>query len=157
MRGSFHDGNVAEATRQRRNPSEGDNESQGFRCRPQTSNGEDRLARADQVAHFRYDGGRKRPWSELMMKVIGAVREEGPEGGRSSGGYRAVRGLNRRVLRRIRERRKALKAGAAFWSSRATGGRGDGRTARGQQRATSSCGFSRGKDPEERTLDVAAG
>jgi len=59
------------------------------------------------------------------MKVAGTAQGGEPEGGRSSRGDRAERGLTRRVLQRTRERSKALKAGTAFWRYWETGGRSD--------------------------------
>jgi len=78
--------------------------------------GEGRLARARQVAHRQHDEGRERLWSERAVKVALTVGEEEPEGGESSRGERAGRGLNHRGLRRTGERSKALKAGARSWS-----------------------------------------
>ena len=49
------------------------------------------------------------------MKVALTVCEGEPEGGESSGGDGAGRGLNHRVSRRTGERSKALKAGASCW------------------------------------------
>jgi hypothetical protein len=91
------------------------------------------------------------------MKVALTVCEGKPEEGESSGGDRAASGLTRRVLRRTGKRSKALKASAWPWSYWETESRGNGRTTRGQRRATSPCGFLPGKTPGERTLDVVAG
>ena len=60
------------------------------RIRPETSNGEGRLARAGQAAHGRHDEGRERPWSERLVKASFTVRGEEPEGGKAQEGIEQV-------------------------------------------------------------------
>jgi hypothetical protein len=102
-------------------------------------------------------GSRKTVAGETAVKGGLGVRKEEPEEGGIPRGDRAVRSLNNSVPRRIRERSKALKTGARFWRRRATAGRKRARTPRGPRRTTSPCGCSRGKTPEGRIPDVAAG
>ena len=67
------------------------------------------------------------------------------------------RDLNHHASQRIHAESKALKASAGFWRVRATGYRYSAPTARGQRRATSSCGSVWGEAPGERIPDVAVG
>jgi hypothetical protein len=86
--------------------------------------GEDVLARARQVERWVDDEGRERPRSERAAKVVLKAREERPEEGGSSGGYRVGGGLNHHRSPRTREWSKALETGTTSWRHRATGGRG---------------------------------
>jgi hypothetical protein len=95
------------------------------------------------------------------MKVVLSACEEGPEEGKLRRGS-SVRwskpllfATDSRVEKSPEGGHRDLEPMALDKTS--AKGRGAVQTTGGQRRATSPYGFSRGEDPEERTLDVAAG
>ena len=92
------------------------------------------------------------------MKVVPAVREEEPEGGRKLRRVASGRWSNPPLS--ATDSRAEQSPGDGHCTLAPLGqteGRGPVRTTGGQGRATSPYGFSRGEHPGERTLDVAAG